>query len=64
MGKRIDRSVSEETRRKISISLKDYYRRRISDRDRIIRSSKQSESMRRYWATIPKLNNNENTIRQ
>ena len=48
MGKRIDRSVSEETRRKISISLKDYYRRRISDRDRIIRSSKQSESILGY----------------
>ena len=63
MSKRIDRSVSEETRKKISISLKDYYRRRISERDRIIRSSKQSESMRKYWATIPKIRNNENTDR-
>ena len=59
MGKRIDRSVSEETRRKISLSLKDYYRRRISEREKIIRSSKQSESMQKYWATIPKVNNNE-----
>ena len=63
MSKRIDRSVSEETRRKISISLKDYYRRRISERDRIIRSSKQSAAMQRYWASIPKISNNENTDR-
>lgn len=57
MAKRIDRSVSTETRRRISEGLKRFYRREKAD---VLqeRYTKHGEKMRRYWATIPTTNNN------
>lgn len=53
MGKRKDRSVSEATRQKISLSLKEFYRSRWSQSAREQRSDKISARLKEYWATIP-----------
>ena len=49
---RIYRELSNDTKKKISDSMKDYHRRMTYDeRQRI--NAKQSESQKRYWARIP-----------
>lgn len=53
MKMRIDRSVSLETRRKISEGLKRFYRSQ-SEQKKQERNAKQSVAMKRYWETIPK----------
>ncbi len=58
MRMRIDRSVSLETRRKISAGLKRFYRT-LSEQRKQERNAKQSVAMKRYWESIPKANNND-----
>ncbi len=53
MGKRLNRKVSETTRRKISLSLKDYYRNRRSQSAKEHKSKIQSIKMKEYWKSIP-----------
>lgn len=55
MGKRVNRKVSEITRRKISLSLKDYYRNRWSKAAKEQRSLRLSNSLKEYWKTIPQI---------
>ena len=58
MAKRYYRELSDDVRKKISDSMKDYHKRMTYDeRQRI--NAKQSESQKRYWAGIP--NKKENT---
>lgn len=52
MAKRYYRELSDDVRKKISDSMKDFHRRMTYDeRQRI--NAKQSESQKRYWAQIP-----------
>ena len=60
---RIDRSVSLETRRKMSEGLKRFYRSQ-SEQKKQERNAKQSVAMKRYWETIPKANNNSEASRK
>jgi len=52
MAKRYYRELSDDVRKKISDSMKDFHRRMTYDeRQRI--NAKQSESQKRYWERIP-----------
>lgn len=62
MKKRTDRNVCAETRRKISEGLKRYYRS-LSEQKKQERNAKQSASMKRYWESIPKTNNNDSVTK-
>lgn len=54
MAKRLQRKLSEETKKKISSALKG---RQMSD----IQKENISKSMKKYWSTIPYENNEDNT---
>ena len=53
MAQRVYREHSQETVKKISASLKEYHANRDVDSKRES-ARKQSDSMKRYWAGIPK----------
>ena len=54
MAKRLQRKLSEETRKKISSALSG---RKMSD----IQKENISKSMKKYWESIPYENNESNT---
>ena len=56
--KRIDRSVPDLVKKKISDSMKAYHRQLCDDRKKQI-AQKQSAAQRDYWATIPQKDSNE-----
>ena len=58
MAKRIYRELTDEVKKSISDSMKDYHRRMTYDERQKI-SMKQSESQKRYWSTIGSKNDDE-----
>ena len=52
MAQRIDRSVSDATKKKISDSMKRYHQSQSVEEKRKT-NAKRSESIRQYWSTIP-----------
>lgn len=52
MAHRIDRSVNDATKRKISDSMKRYHQS-LTDAEKKITNAKRSESAKNYWAKIP-----------
>ena len=51
MAKRIYRELSDDVKKSISDSMKDYHRRMTYDERQKI-NMKQSQSQKRYWSTI------------
>lgn len=51
MAKRIYRELTDDVKKSISDSMKDYHKRMTYD-ERLRINAKQSESQKRYWAGI------------
>ena len=50
--KRIYRELPDNTKQKISTSMKQYHANKTAAQEQTT-SQRQSEAMKRYWATIP-----------
>lgn len=50
--KRIYRELPDNTKQKISTSMKQYHANKTAAQEQTT-SKRQSEAMKRYWATIP-----------